>query len=454
MSTGTGITAESRGRGAAAQMGTLLRRVTTVIADPSARRGFFSVCDQAIVSATNFVTTVLVGRMCSQEQLGIYCLALSIVYFIRGIQETVLTSPYTIYCTRRTGRELAAYTGSLFAHQCVLSLLTACTLGGIGAAIHFGYGPAGLQATSWALIAIAPCILLREFIRRVMFAQLNVRAAIGIDTAVALLQIGTLAALAWCGRLTVMTAFATIGAACAAVSAAWFAIRVQPLRLVRHAVWQDWVHNWTFARWTLASQLVGSSTPYLMPWFVAVAQGEAETGVFGACTTLVGAANTFVIGMYNYLSPTAARAYAEHGLRALQRVLLSIGAIFVAALGTFCLIVFFLGDTILVFVFGPEFLGAGIVTFVLGLTMLIGSLEMTIGNGLCAMERPAANFVSDVVALLSTVIAACLLVPTRGPMGAALAALVGAALATLVRAVTLIRVMRQQARADAKEARG
>ena len=47
----------------------------------------WAVLDQAVVSGTSFATSVLLGRFASQQELGVYYLALSVVYFARGVQE-------------------------------------------------------------------------------------------------------------------------------------------------------------------------------------------------------------------------------------------------------------------------------------------------------------------------------------------------------------------------------
>src|SRR5207244_2970301 len=59
-----------------------------------------SVLDQAVVSGTSFATSVLLGRCASQEDLGVYYLALSVVFFARGVQEQLVSAPYMIYCSR------------------------------------------------------------------------------------------------------------------------------------------------------------------------------------------------------------------------------------------------------------------------------------------------------------------------------------------------------------------
>ena len=53
-----------------------------------ARGGAMAVLDQAVVSGTNFLTVVLVGRACGQEELGYYSLGVTVlVPLLNGADE-------------------------------------------------------------------------------------------------------------------------------------------------------------------------------------------------------------------------------------------------------------------------------------------------------------------------------------------------------------------------------
>ena len=56
------------------------------------------------------------------------------------------------------------------------------------------------------------------------------------------------------------------------------------------------------------------------------------------------------------------------------------------------------------------------------------------------MERPQANLGADVCTLLTTLATAVLLVRPMGPLGAAMALLVGAAAGCLLRCLTILRI--------------
>ncbi len=406
----------------------------------AARPSVCSLFDQALVSGTSFVTTVCIGRMCSKEELGVYYLGLSIFYFVRGIQSEAISAPYLVYCNRRHDTELATYSGSSLTHQVVLSAITLAFLLGLAGLLSTGIGPAGLASVVWVLLGAVPFLLLREYIRHFSFAHLRLPVAIAIDATVAALQLGSLALLAYFGSLSVVTVFAVMGGACAVASVGWLLAKRHSLRFSGTRIVADWWHNWSFAKWALACDLVGYSAPYIMPWIVVVACGEAETGMLAACATLIGLANMFIMGVANYLTPKAARTYANDGLDAMCRLLTRAAVMFAATLGGFVLLVLVAGDYAATVVYGPDYAGAGVIMTIYAVEMLAISMGLTVGAGLWAMERPSANFAADVCTLTVMLTAAACLVPTLGIVGAAAASLLGTTTGTSVRFLTFMRL--------------
>ena len=104
---------------------------------------------------------------------------------------------------------------------------------------------------------------------------------------------------------------------------------------------------------------------------------------------------------------------------------------------------FLFGEAIAAVVYGPQFVGAGMIVSVLSLSVLANSIGVAAGNGLWAMERPSANFVADLISFGVVIAAALFLVPQHGPLGAAIATLAGTTSDAAVRLVVLLETMRE-----------
>jgi O-antigen/teichoic acid export membrane protein len=410
--------------------------------DRSLGRAFLFVFDQGIVSGTTFATTVIIGRLCSKHDLGIYYLAFSAVLLARGIQYQLVSAPYMIFASRRR-RAAGAYVGSSIVHQLVLTFLVMLGIVAQMALLSAGVGPRDLAVVSAVLIGTVPLVLWREFIRNLAFTHLSISTAIVVDFTVALVQVGLLALLGYLGRSTIPAVYVAMGAACVTASLAWFACDRPPVAFVKSHVLADWRHNWTFGRWALASHLIGGSTMYLIPWVVALARNEAETGMFAAATTLVGLTNPFVTGLGNFLNPKAVLAFTEGGAKALKRVLAGFAVVFIATLGLFSVSLVVYGNRWAVWLYSAKYQGIGTVAAILGFAVVANSLRMTIGTGLWAIERPGANVVADVFMLTFTLGVALACVGRFGVWGAALGILSGSVAGALAGAVILSRSLQE-----------
>lgn len=400
------------------------------------RSGMFSLFDQGVVSGTNFFTTLILARTCSQDELGVYSLAWTVVLFLAAIQGNLITVPYTMYCHRRSGQALAEYAGSTLAHQLVTSLAAMACFFGLDVVLSLGFGPEGVRPAAWVLLGVIPFLLLREYARRFAFAHLALATAVTIDVVAAVLQLGTLLVLRQFGLLSAAAVYGAMGMACAVASLCWWLLDGQPMHFSRVRFLVDWRRNWSFGKWAMLSQLTGLAF-YALPWMLASAHGEAATGELAACSTLVGLSNLFVLGLNNLLMPKAARAFGQQGVHALFSVLRHAAAFAFVVLGGMCVVVYFAGDTVAGMVFGVEYADTGPLLTMLALATLTDAMGLTASTGLWAMDRPGTGIIGDVAQLFVTLGVALWLVSPMGAMGIAIALVAGRVTGASVRWFTL-----------------
>src|SRR6185503_4571137 len=79
---------------------------------------FVSIGDQCLVSGTNFLTLVVMGRACGMYELGVYSLAFTAVVTLMALQESLLIAPYTVINTRfRSAERRSAYCAATLVQQ-------------------------------------------------------------------------------------------------------------------------------------------------------------------------------------------------------------------------------------------------------------------------------------------------------------------------------------------------
>ncbi len=384
-----------------------------------------ALADQAIVSATGFLTTLLIAHWSGPTQLGVYALGFSLVVAVLGFQDALVLQPYQIqrYYPEGTPAERAgaALTLSILFSAGTILVLTVAALGFLA----WGASPE-LVVMTWAVTGIIPFALTRDFARRFAFAHLAMGRVLVLDLAVAIIQLSALGWLGASGKISGVSAFAALGAACAFPTAIWlyyaraeFAILPQHARIAL-------ARTWPLGKWLLvgriAVQLQGSATY----WLAAAYGGVAITGVFAACMSIVGIANPLMLGLGNIFMPKLVLAWKHGGGPGLWQEAIRNTALIATLMTAFTLAVFFGGEHVMRFLFhGKEFEGHGQTLFVLTLAMSSGTLGAAASTGLVTMERPRPVIMVVMVEAVVTMALVWVLMNKWDLLGAAYGMLAG-----------------------------
>ena len=401
-----------------------------------------AIADQVVVSGLGFATSIIIGRE-SKEMLGIYYLALSIVLFVRGIQESLVAAPFKVFCHRQEDAEISRYAGSSLIHHTLVSVAVVSVLLILGCLPLDTFLPRGFRPVIMALALTLPLILLRELLRQVSFARLRFSGALIIDSCVAVVQICGLLWLASTNQLTVVRSYSIMAVACGGASLGWLLTSTQRLEYDHKSVGEHWALNWNFGRWAVAAQLVGAIAPYVVPWILSVLQDATATGLFAACMTLVGASRVITEATFNLLTPKSAQAYHHGGREALVNMLLRWGTMFALLMGLFTAFIFLFGEPALVLIYGAGYAGTRWPLTILACALWMHTIGFTCGDGLFVLEKTRENFRADVIATGLTLVVSFPLVNYWGVTGAALATLVALGSGAVARYIILRGCLRK-----------
>ena len=378
-----------------------------------------AIAGQGFASGTNFLTGFIVGRACSKEEYGLYFLGFTVWVFVMELQNSLISTPYMVFGPRLEGRAHARYTGSTLYHQLVLSVLVIAVLIAGARMTSLGAGPGGLAPVLWTLVAVMAFIMLRDYVRRLCFANFRMMSALLLDACVAVCQIGGLYLLARHGLLNASRAYWTVGTVCAVVAVGWLALNRRMFDVDARRAIVDFRRNWSFGKWVCASAVLWAASMNVYPWLLAHYEGTAAAGVFGACILIVNLGNVLLMGAQNFLGPRIAAVYAEGGAAPLRRFVFKATAAFCTGMVAFCAAMWAAGDWLLM-IFGKEkYVGNGLVVFVLAVNLLALAMAFPFSRGLFAVERADVDFAVNFVALLVLVTLGIWLTRAYGPLGAA-----------------------------------
>ncbi len=403
-------------------------------------RPVLSIADQGVVSAGNLLTVVILTRLCSRAEYGVYALAFTLTIALAITQQSLISEAYKVFVHRLKGEDRRRYTGSTLLHQVFFGAAATMLLLLAALAGWLGEGFGGVEGVLGPLACVIGLILFKEYARQLNLALLQPAHALMLDLGVAALQVSILLLLAWNGWLSARTAVAALGTAAGIAGAIWFSLRWRVFLPQRAAAASDFKRNWQFARWMFAYALLFTASVQSYPWLLGALHGVEATATYVACFMVVNLmANPLVIGLGAFLGPKMARAHAEGGVEALAPVVAKASVFFLVTLGLFCAVLFLIGGWLLVLMSGEKYAGNGLVVFVIALAQLAWAYTVPANSALYAMEHAEVGFQALLLAFGVTLTVGAGLVWVAGPLGAAAGMLSGNIAACLYTRVALRR---------------
>jgi O-antigen/teichoic acid export membrane protein len=424
----------------------------TALADRSPK--FFSLCDQGVVSVTNFATGVIIGRVCGKAELGLYALAWTVLTLATAFSATLTTTPYTVFSPQLDRDQRSLYLGSILVHQFIVSTVFALAVAAVAA---LGSSTGLLSHSLSSVILITACVTvfvgLQEFARRVSFAELKVGLALLIDTIACMVQAGGLLLLFHFNLLTASRTYILFGISSATVASGWVAFHWKAIRFDARLCLQDVGRNWRFAKWVLGSSLLWTVAMYLYPWLLAAFHGISVTGLWAACSTIVAMSNPVSLGLSNYIGPVIHNVYATSGTAGLRRSVYRSSLLFMAVNLPLVLVLAGAGERIVTSVYGKAYAGSEGVVILLALNLLITALMYPYSRGLFSLDCARVDMYINVVAFTLMFTVGIAAVKYYAAFGAATALLVSSAVTAVVRFGVFAREVRQRGPSDPMDAR-
>jgi O-antigen/teichoic acid export membrane protein len=387
----------------------------------ASRKPVLACADQAVASATSFLTLVMVAHATDIAQVGAFALGISVLGVALAVQHSLISLPYAIQ-RHRPAEETAEHafsclllSGALAAGCMVLLGATALLLSltGVGGAV---------ATTLWLLAAAVPFVLVREFARDFDIARVNFGRALALDTGSGLLQLCLIGAIAAFGSLSPNTAYAAIAISNGVALVAWmlkaradFSVRFVRLR-------DNARQSWHVGKWLFLSRAALLIQGYSTYWISMLVAGPAVTGIYAACMSVVSFANPVMLGIYNLLVPRSVLTWKEQGGAALYRQSIRDALLLGGLMAAFFLGVLIGGETILNLLYPDGMVsGHGAIVSILAFSVLISAVGIPASNALASMERPRATAAIAGAAAVLNVVLVFALMTVGGLLGAAVA---------------------------------
>jgi O-antigen/teichoic acid export membrane protein len=269
------------------------------------------IADQGMVSASNFLTSVVVARCLGIYDFGIFTLGWSGVLLILTLQFSLISAPMFSFAPRLDDAGRSSYFSALLLREAVF----------VGAAFlilffcaHLGhvFSPQWpFKAIALPMAVAASLYVLQDFIRRCLFAQGKSAIAFVADIIAYPLQL--VALLVEMDRgLSLSELFWIIAATSGLAAAVGFAA-LPPLRMETAETRKVLAQHWPFSRWIVGS--AATSWVVLNAFYISTGLILGAKGVAGlrAASLLFAVGNVVLLGFENFVPTRGAELLHKKG---------------------------------------------------------------------------------------------------------------------------------------------
>lgn len=314
----------------------------------------FVYLDQAVVSGTNFVTSLILARVLGLVEFGIYSLFFIILIFILSVHHSLFGAPMLVVAPKIRGRDNRfKYLFTLNTLQVLFCLLLAIIIGSLGLVVsRFSF----LIFDTSILIPFCLCVVfspMQEWLRRFFFVIGKSKHAFFADSTKSFLQIGCILGLIYFDTISIWSIYVAI--AFSSITTYVLFVVLFGVRLELFALEKVWQKNWQQGMYLLPVNV--------MEWvnsqgFIVLASFSLGPGAAGAIKAAMNA-----LGPLNILSQAVENIFPVEGARHLKlggikRMSEYFRTVSLQSLLYFCLPCLFMGifaKPIMTFLYGDAF---------------------------------------------------------------------------------------------------
>lgn len=385
-----------------------------------------AIADRGLLGIATFVATVLLGRWAGPAELGLFSFFFPLVFVAIALEESLITAPYTVLAASHDREERRNYLGSVLTHSIILSATLAvffCT----AAVVVRAFGLTDFAAVTAILALVTPCVLLREFARRVVYADLRPTAAVLLSGGVSAMQLGLMAAFHAAGVLTAITAFIAMAVSSAVGGMTWLYLNRAAVQLPARNLHSAFQRNLRLGRWIAASQVGEVVRIHMFSWLLVIVIDETSAGVYAACAAVAALTVPIQIALSNLLLPQFASAANNEGVAAADRLVRQATIWITGAMLTLAIALLTVSQFVVPLIYGPAYVGTQLPLVLLILAQLAAAASLPAARALVAFRRTDLDFVCHLGGVVTNIAVGAPLVIWWGIPGAASAALLSAA---------------------------
>ena len=224
-------------------------QIQQIAAKPLVRKSFLALLDQGLLSALNFLMTIILIKTVAKSTFGYYSIAISVSLLAVSLQNALVTTPLTVLYGSKSRRGYLEHANALFRGQYRL-IFPLVVAGLVVAAIWYWLDLDSEQAAIIAAVSLAAIgILYREFFRAFFYADEAPGKVLRLDIRYAICYVSLVMLAVALDFISVAIVFLFIGFS-ALVAAGFRQPGVEPANR-RQQIKESYRENWELGKWAL-----------------------------------------------------------------------------------------------------------------------------------------------------------------------------------------------------------
>jgi O-antigen/teichoic acid export membrane protein len=354
-------------------------------------REIWALTDQSVISATNFLTNVMLARFMGLREFGIFALAWMAVLFVNSLQSALIVAPMTSIGPKQEEKDRPSYFGAVVFQE--LFLVSCCfVLVLIALKVSNNFFPhIGLQKLALPLAVSAFAYQAQDFLRRYFFVTRQSRHALADDALSYLTQLPILFFLHRAGHLnSAIALWVMAGTSILGLAAGWF--WVEPISFDGEQIKTIARRHWKISRWLGASSLLQWTAGNLFVIAAPVYYGAAAAGVLKASQNLMGVTHVWFQGLDNVVPVETSRRLREGGVHSMLAYTRSVLVKWGGLTLVFAIVMAVAPGFWLRLIYGPDMVQYGYILRLFALLYVLIFVGGPLRAGLQALEFTAPIF--------------------------------------------------------------
>lgn len=395
--------------------------------------------DQAILSAMNFLTAIILIKMVSIVEYGYYSIAFTIILFLISIQNAIINAPLAVLLVQKKSTQKKEYVSSLCYGQYIAILPVAGFCLATTLLLKFIGFDQALAAVVLSICFAISGILLREFIRSYFFAEDRAVKVLKLDVLYVILFFGFIAISYLLFKISVGKIFFIMGLSALLVGMFFgrninWQFRFKPIK-------DSYSENWKFGKWALGGVTVTHLQNYCYLYLLGALVGSTSVAEVSAARLLITPMVFVQAGWYKIVVPHGSKLREQNKINLFFKHLVGACVIIVFCMVAYITFLMMFSEVLQNYLLGNKYANSFNYLFLWGIISVIEFIVNNASSGLVVMKKFHAITKVNFLTMLVTIGSAYFLIRNHGIQGGLTALIIGSTILAVLLWAYLIKIV-------------